>query len=229
MERQQTTNKRRNFRSGAGILIGSLLLTGLGATVLPVGSAIAAQATISTANVRTAETEAGNLLADAVRSAAGAEIGFFPAAAFKPGVSVARPVTAAQAATLVDPPTDVIVVLNLRGDQVLAALERSVSFAPQPSAGFLQVSGLRFSFDVRKESQKRVSNVTVNDRPLESGRVYKVATTRPLGNGQQGYGRVWDRASIASDTGKSLEAALADFARGGTLSPSLDRRITQTP
>jgi len=202
----------------------------VGVTILAFGSATVARAQgISTENIRVAETDAGDLVADAVRAAGSAEIGFVPAAAFKPGASVPRPATGEQAAGLVEPASDGVVVLNLRGDQVLAALERAVSFAPQPSAGFLQVSGIKFTFDARKEAQKRVSSVSVGGRPLEAARTYKVATTKPLANGQQGYYQIWGRGNVASDTSKSLAQALADYARsqGGSLSPSTDGRIAQ--
>jgi len=188
-----------------------------------------AQAAITTANVRVGETEAGNIVADAVRAAGGADIAFVPAAAFRPGASVARPATGEQAAGLVEPSSDIVVVLNLRGDQIMAALERSVSFAPQPSAGFLQVSGLRFTFDARKEGGKRVSATQVNGAALEAAKTYRVATTRPLANGQQGYFQIWDKSAIASDTGKSLAGALNDLAkaRSGSLSASVDGRIKE--
>jgi 2',3'-cyclic-nucleotide 2'-phosphodiesterase (5'-nucleotidase family) len=229
MKPTKAIGKDQGHYWGIGITLIALILGGSTLLATQARPAIAAQETISTENVRSRETEAGNLFADAIRSVSSADIAIIPAAAFKPGVSISRPATAAQASSLVDPPSDVIVVLNLRGDQVLAALERSVSFAPQPSAGFLQVSGIRFSFDSRKESQKRVSNVTVNGAALAKTQSYKVATTRPLGNGQQGYSRVWDKSSIATDTGKSLEAALTEYAKGESLSPTLDQRITQNP
>lgn len=182
---------------------------------------------ISTADAKTAETEAGNLVADAVRSTAGADIAFVPAAAFKPGASAPRSANPAQVSGLVEPSSDMIVVLNLKGDQVLAALERSVSFAPQPSAAFLQVSGVSFAFDPKKESQNRVSGVTVGGKALDKNATYKVAVTRPLGNGQQGYHQVWSRNSVASDTGKTLAAAISEYAakQGGSLSGRTDGRI----
>lgn len=212
----------------------ALSLVGVGAVgVLAVcaPSAARAQATepITTANIRAEETEAGDLLADAVRVLGGADIGLVPAAAFKPGATVARPATAEQATGLVEPASDVVVVVNLRGDQILAALERSVSFAPQPFAGFLQVSGLKFSFNPQGDNRKRVSNATVGGTPLEASRTYKVAMPRPLAGGQQGYHQVWGRDQITTDTGKSLAVALQELARarGGMLSPTVEGRITQ--
>lgn len=198
----------------------------LSAFVLLTGSAARAQA-ITTEKVGIAEAEAGNLLADAVRAAGAADIGIVPAVAFKPGASVPRPATPEQAARLVEPPNDTIVILNLRGAQILAALERSVSFAPQKSSGFLQVSGLRFVYHAEKPGGQRVLSVTVGGKPLEAATTYKVATTRPLANGQQGYFQIWDKSQISAETEKTLAEALRALAqgRGGTLISPPDGRI----
>ena len=212
--------------SGASVLFGGICLA-----VAPLSPANAkAEAAMSTTTVRQTENEAGDAVADAVRTEVSTDIGLVPAAAFKPSATAPRPATGDQIAALLDPATDQIVVLNLRGAQVLAALERSVSFAPQPSAGYLQISGIRFSYDLRRDSGKRVVSATIDGKPLEAARIYKVATTRPLANGQQGYFQIWDKDQIAqaSGTPKTLAEALTDLAktRGGTLSPMLDGRIT---
>jgi 2',3'-cyclic-nucleotide 2'-phosphodiesterase (5'-nucleotidase family) len=225
-----TWPKKRAALVGAATLLFGTVATALLNEVSAVAAAEGIrQGNITTASVRVAETEAGNVVADAVRAAGGADIGFIPAAAFKPGASVPRPASGEQAASLVEPPSDVIVVLSLRGDQIMAALERSVSFAPQPSAGFLQVSGLRFTFDPKRDGGKRITATSVNGTALEASKTYKVATTRPLANGQQGYFQIWDKDAITSDTGKSLAAALNDLAkaRGGSLTSPTEGRIKE--
>lgn len=228
-----TSDVRRFARGVAGVAaaFGSVAALGLAASSLLLVSpaARAAQVTLSTENVKQAETEAGDLVADAVRGAGGADIAFVPAAAFKPGATAPRPANAEQAAGLMEPATDAVVVLSLRGTQVLAALERAVSFAPQSSSGFLQVSGLKFAYDASKPGGKRVVSATVGGSPLDAVKTYKVATTRPLANGQQGYFQIWDKDQITADPGKTLAAALADLARqrGGTLTGSVEGRITE--
>lgn len=173
------------------------------------------------------ETDTGNLVADALRAAASADAALVPAAAFKRNADVPRPVRAERAAGLVETPDDAIVVLGLRGAQILGALERSVSLAPQRNVRFLQVSGIRFAFNSGKPAGQRVQSVTVGGSPLDPNRTYKVATTRPLAHGQQGYSQIWDRGQITAETGKTLATALADFvrARGGSVSPATDQRI----
>jgi 2',3'-cyclic-nucleotide 2'-phosphodiesterase (5'-nucleotidase family) len=215
---------------GAALLCAALV----GGTDVPVpfaaGVARAAPPTISTANVRQSETEAGDLVADAVRGAAGADVALLPAAAFRPNADAPRPATAEQVTSLLDPPTDQVVSLNLRGSQVLQALERAVSFAPAASAGFLQVSGLRFTYDVKRDPGQRVVSATVDNKPLEAARSYRVATTRPLANGEQGYFQIWDKdqAVVAPGPAKTLTDAVAEWAKshGVSMAPTTDGRIT---
>ncbi|MBC8102092.1 MAG: 5'-nucleotidase C-terminal domain-containing protein [Cytophagales bacterium] len=198
------------------------------AAAAPLAAQAAPGGTVTTASVRQGEAEAGNAVADAVRVATGADIGIVPAGAFKLGASAPKPATGEQMASLLEPATDPVVVLNLRGAQILAALERSVSFAPQPSAGFLQVSGIRFTYDSRRDSGKRIVSATLDGKALDAVRTYKVATTRPLANGSQGYFQIWDKDQIdKGGVGKTLADALAELARvrGGYLSPSIDGRI----
>jgi 2',3'-cyclic-nucleotide 2'-phosphodiesterase (5'-nucleotidase family) len=217
-------------RSRAARSAAIVSLAGLIGTALP-GIVAHADAPITNDNARLlAETDGGDLIADAVRSALGADIGFVPAAAFKPGATAPRPVNGDQAAALVDPASDTLSMLTLRGDQIIAALERSVSFEPQPSSGFLQVSGLRYTYDLRKEGGKRVLSVTVNGQPLDASKTYKVATTKPLAHGQQGYFQIWDKSDIANDSSKTLDLAIKDFvkSKGGSASPATDGRISET-
>lgn len=162
---------------------------------------------------RLGETEAGNLVADAVRFSAGVEIAFVPAATFKGS----KAASAEAALALLDPATDEIVVMSVRGSQLKEALERSVSFAGTPFAGFLQVSGLSFKYDSRKEIGERVEGVLIGGKPLELQKVYKLATTRPLADGQQGYFQIWKKDQIQAVTKKTLGDAVTDFGKtGGT-------------
>jgi 2',3'-cyclic-nucleotide 2'-phosphodiesterase (5'-nucleotidase family) len=188
---------------------------------------LAAQGGLNNAQVRSTETEAGNIVADAVREAGSADIGLVPSAAFKVGATASNPANAPQVAGLIEPSSDTIVVMSVRGDRVLAALERSVSFVPQPSAGFLQVSGIKFDVDPKKGTGQRVSNVTVDGKALGASQTYKVAMTRPLSVGQQGYFQVWDKAVKPEDTNKSIATALEELARarGGSLSGAIEGRI----
>lgn len=84
------------------------------------------------------------------------------------------------------PRGDVVVVLQLTGEQVLAALENSVSKFPAQSGQFLQVSGLAFQFDASKPARSRVvpGSVTSHGKPLQLGVKYSVAMLHYLSKGK---------------------------------------------
>ncbi len=160
------------------------------------GLALPVQAQPEKTAIRLGEAEAGNLVADAVRLSASADVALVPAAAFKGS----KAVSVEAAAALLDPSTDEIVVLSIRGSQLKDALERSVSFAGTPFAGFLQVSGLTFQYNASHDIGDRVVKVTVGGAPLDPKRLYKIATTRPLADGQQGYFQIWKKEQILPST-----------------------------
>jgi 2',3'-cyclic-nucleotide 2'-phosphodiesterase (5'-nucleotidase family) len=174
------------------------------------------------AAIRLGETDAGNLVADSVRALAQTEIAFVPASVFKLGSKASN---ADAALKLVEPGSDALVILKLKGSQIRSALERSVSFAGTPFSGFLQVSGLKFQYNPKAEIDARVLKIEINGVIIDPNKIYSVATTKPLADGQQGYFQVWtkDQASLIN---KSLADALAAYPK--TELAKIEGRITST-
>jgi len=145
-----------------------------------------AQGDSTTTAIRIGESGAGNAVADAVRAAAGTPIALVPAAAFRTGVPVPPRVSADSLAALLDPPSDLISILNLSGSQIKEALERSVRYGSKGFAGFLQVSGLKITVAPGNPDGSRITSVSVGGQALDPNKKYKVATTRPLTKGPRG-------------------------------------------
>ena len=185
----------------------------------------------TTASVRIGESAAGNAVADAVRSIAGAQVALIPASAFRNGVAVPATLGGDQLASLLDPPSDAIVLLSLTGAQLKDALERSVRYGSKGFAGFLQVSGIKLTVDPSKADGARVTSVTVGGQPLNPAAKYKVATTKPLANGASGYFQIWSKADVTGDTQKTLAEALRAWAasQGGSVNLATDGRIGMKP
>lgn len=140
-------------------------------------------------------------IADAMRSAAGAEIAFLPAGMLKDKGD------AANLASWLQFPTDEVAVVSLRGAQIKLALERSVSLFPSPNSSFLQVSGLQVTFSRSAPADRRIQSVTVGAAALDEGRTYSVAMPFTLARGGLGYFKVWDRNQITRTlAGTSLES-----------------------
>ena len=109
-------------------------------------------------------------------------------------------------ATLMEYPTDEIVVVNLTGAQIRQAFERSLSFFPQPNSGFLQISGFEVTFNRSGGPNSRVVSVTAGGSALENGKTYSIAMPANLGRGGLGYFKIWDKSKIA----KTIEGATVE-------------------
>jgi 5'-nucleotidase / UDP-sugar diphosphatase len=169
------------------------------------------QSASSVRGVRQNETEGGNILGDALRLAAKADIALVNAGVFTgSGRPAATPTSETLLASLATP-SDSLVVVSLKGAQIREALERSVWFAPQPFAGFLQVSGVKFTYNPKADGGNRLQKVTVAGQPLDDNKTYKVALPKALASGQQGYAKIWGKDISQADTQKTLGDALKDY------------------
>ncbi|MFN4033228.1 MAG: 5'-nucleotidase C-terminal domain-containing protein, partial [Fimbriimonadales bacterium] len=96
---------------------------------------------------------AAQTIVEAMRSATGAELALLGAAFFNESASV--PSTNFSADDLIKAlahPDDEVVVLRLRGEQILQALERALELYPQKNNAFLQLAGAEVRFDPKAES-----------------------------------------------------------------------------
>ena len=147
------------------------------------------------------------MVADAVRMAVGAEVGFVAAGFFVSG-SLEGPPSAEKLNKLLAYPGEEIYVLSLTGDQITKALERSLSLLPQSSRAFLQVSGIKVEYSMKAAANSRVKRVLVDGKPLEPARSYRVAVPATLARGALGYFTVWQREQISEQTGTTVETAV---------------------
>ncbi len=129
-------------------------------------------------------------MADLIRGATGAEIALIPA------MMIRGDVEGNNLARLVSYPGDPLVVSELTGAQIRAALNRSVSLYPSPNNGFLQISGLEVSFNPGLAAGSRITSVVVNGSALVDDRVYRVGMPVSLGKGNYGYLNIWDKKAI---------------------------------
>lgn len=175
-------------------------------------------------NVRVAETPAGNILADAVRLIGKAEGALVPASALR---ADSEPAQLAPAELLIRMVTgqDPVVVVRLRGSQLRAALERSVTYVGKPFAGFLQVSGITLHADGSRPVGNRLVSVTVAGNPLDTAKEYRIAMPKPLADGQLGYFQFWTKQQILQDTGRTLEDAVKELAGQAPVPRGVESRI----
>jgi 2',3'-cyclic-nucleotide 2'-phosphodiesterase (5'-nucleotidase family) len=180
--------------------------------------------------VREAEAAIGSLIADAIRNATGAEVGLMNGG----GIRGDRTYDAGHRFTRRDVMTElpfgnVTVLLELKGSDLLEALENGVSRVEERQGRFPQVSGVRFAYDPARPAMHRITEVTVNGQPLDPNRMYKVATLDFMQEGGDGFtslvrGRVLIDKSAG---GMTASQVIAYIAERRTIDAAVDGRITR--
>ncbi|NMB10793.1 MAG: bifunctional metallophosphatase/5'-nucleotidase [Firmicutes bacterium] len=175
------------------------------------------------ANVRTKETNLGDLITDIMREAVGADLAVNNGGGIRASIN-AGAITIGDIYTVL-PFDNTLVKVEMRGRDLLEALEHSVRLYPEQNGGFLQVSGLEFMFDPSREPGSRVIDVMVGDEALNLDRLYTVATNDFIAAGGDGY-VMFESATILVETGEMLRDAVAGHVVDeGTIAPDVAGRI----
>jgi 2',3'-cyclic-nucleotide 2'-phosphodiesterase (5'-nucleotidase family) len=145
-------------------------------------------------NVRSRETNLGNLIADVMREFARADVAVMNGGGIR-GSFAEGPITLGDTFRVLAF-DNTVVTFRLTGAQLREALEGGVSQIEQEGGRFPQVSGLTFVVERARPAGQRVSDVRVGGQPLDTARLYAVATNDFLAGGGDGYtvfraGRDW--------------------------------------
>ncbi len=168
----------------------SALITGLS---IPVFADVNLSNPLSSIGCKSQEVTFGDLVSDAVGYATQASAVLIPAGSFRESTIPAGKAKLESMIQLLQYPEDQIVILDLTGSQLKNALERSVSIYPQKNLGFMQVSGISFTYNPDLPAGVRVSAVSANGVSLVDTGKYRVATTSSLADGAYGYFTVWGK------------------------------------
>ena len=139
--------------------------------------------------IRSQETNLGDLCADAYRLVSGADIGVVNGGGIRAAIP-AGDITFEQIIS-VHPFGNAMCVVEATGQQILDALEKSVSKLPDENGGFLHVSGLTFTVDmsvpstvvvddkgnfVEVSGERRVKDVKVGGEDIDPAKTYTLAS-----------------------------------------------------
>jgi 5'-nucleotidase/UDP-sugar diphosphatase len=178
--------------------------------------------------VRAEEATMGNLIADGMRDATGAQIAIMNGG----GIRGDRTYDAGAALTRRDiltelPFGNLTVLTELPGSQILLALENGVSQVENGAGRFPQVSGLTFVLDASAEPGARVSAVMVGDAPLQADTTYTVAVNDYILGGGDGYAALGGGRLVTNAGGGNLVAndVMAYVEKMGSVAPAVEGRI----
>jgi 5'-nucleotidase/UDP-sugar diphosphatase len=181
--------------------------------------------------LRSGESSMGDLIADAIRSAGGADVALvnggsirgdklYPAGSTLSREDIQREL----------PFNNALVVVKLKGADLLAALENGVSKVADHGGRFPQVSGIAFTFNPGKAVGRRIGQVMIGGSPLDPKRDYKVAVNDFMARGGDGYAMLSQSETlVGADAGRMLTRIVADYLQAkGTASLQTGGRIRRS-
>lgn len=174
-------------------------------------------------DVRTKETNLGNLATDALRVMTGADCAVQNGGGIRASIKAGN-ITKLDMAT-VFPFGNTVEVREMTGEAILKALENSVSAYPDASGGFLQVSGITFVFNPEKEAGSRVISVKINGKNLSLTKKYTVAMNNFTAAGGDGYDMFVGTKKTA-ELGTLEDVLIQYFQKNGTKGCDVSGRIT---
>ncbi|MFZ5989704.1 MAG: bifunctional metallophosphatase/5'-nucleotidase [Bacillota bacterium] len=173
--------------------------------------------------LRSKETNLGNLLADAMRAYGNADIALMNGGGIRE--SIPQGEINLYKIGKVLPFSNSLVIVEMKGDKIYRAIERGIrDYTSGVNGGFLQVSGIKYVFDGSKPAGERLISVEKDGQPLDRNKYYLVATNDYLYNGGDNYEEFKNIRLVSM--GSLLKDVLAQYIKSqGTVSPCEEGRI----
>lgn len=185
---------------------------------------------------RQRECEMGNVVADAMLDrvrAQGVTIAIENGGGLRASIDQG-PVTMGEVLSVL-PFQNTLSTFELKGADIVTALENGASQYEEAAGRFAQVSGLKYTVDPGASAGSRISDVQIYAgdgwQPIDLTAVYGVASNNYLRSGGDGF-KIFETAAInAYDFGPDLADVLAEYLsrKGAGFKPELDGRITVKP
>ena len=205
----------------------------------PVGEAAMALTGTSPRLCRIGECLLGNVITDAVLEDTGVDIVFQNGGGIRADIDEGE-VTLGEVLNVL-PFGNLISTFELSGADVMAVLENSVSrvevdadnnpIVDGASGRFMQVAGLRYSYDATQEAGSRVLSADVMQDgeyvAVDAEAIYSVATNDFIRAGGDGFAMLTENAINPYDQGRPLDQVVADYiAANSPISVMMEGRIT---
>lgn len=173
--------------------------------------------------VRAGESNLGNVITDAMRKAAAADVALTNGGGIRASIP-AGDITAGGAMTAF-PFTNFLSTIEVTGSDIIAALEHGVAEYPNVAGKFPHVSGMKYVFDPERPAGNKVFEVTIGDKALVKDAKYTLVTNDFMATGGDGYDMFKGKKIIAE--GALLSDVLIDYLKAeGEINPTIEGRIT---
>ena len=173
--------------------------------------------------VRTGESNLADYLTDAMLWKTGADIALTNGGGIRSSIDIGD-ITRGEVIQVL-PFGNYVIVQELTGADVIAALENGTAGYPSQHGAFAQVSGIKYSFDPSKPIGQRIVSVTMaNGESIDKNKTYKVATNDFIAAGGDLYVMFKGKKVIGNYEGLD-EILTAYIASGARAKDGVDGRV----
>jgi 2',3'-cyclic-nucleotide 2'-phosphodiesterase (5'-nucleotidase family) len=180
------------------------------------------------ATVRTREAAIGDLIADAVRDFANADVaivnggGIRGAKVYAPGTTISR-----RDILSALPFGNRVVTIEITGAALRRAIENGLSLLPAASGRFPQVSGMTIEAETSRPVGRRVTSIRVGGQRLVDAKIYRVATNDYMARGGDDYTMFRNAPRALPDVDAPLltNEVIAYLQRLRTVRPRVEGRV----
>ncbi|MEG0388499.1 MAG: 5'-nucleotidase C-terminal domain-containing protein [Niameybacter sp.] len=172
--------------------------------------------------VRTGESNLGQLATNAMLDLTGAQVAITNGGGIRASIEAGN-ITMNDMVT-VFPFGNTIMVKEMKGSDILAALEYGVDYYPEQKGAFPHTAGITFTLNAYKEVGNRVSDVKVAGEALELDKMYTVATNDFMAAGGDGY-TMFEAYPIKAEYNTLMDTLLAFVEKLGTVEGKFEARM----
>lgn len=174
------------------------------------------------ANVRTGQTNLGNLIAESILMATGADCAVTNGGGIRASIDVGD-ITQGEVITVL-PFGNYVVTKEVKGSDIKAILEVGISDYPAAKGAFPHIAGLEFTFDPSMAAGSRLTSVKIDGVEVSDNATYVLATNDFLAAGGDGYD-VLSGYPILGEYAALDEVMVAHLNMYGTSDAVVDGRI----
>lgn len=158
-------------------------------------------------NVRTGETNLGNLIAEALLDISGADVALQNGGGIRASIEIGD-ITKGEVLTVL-PYGNTVRVIELSGADLVAAIENGIEDYPDAKGAFPHVAGITVEYDSSQPAGSRVTSLMVAGVAVDEAMTYTLATNDYLVAGGDGYDMFVDK-NVVAEFG-ALDEVLIDF------------------
>lgn len=177
------------------------------------------------ADVRTRETNLGNLLTDAMIYETGADVAITNGGGIRSSIDKGD-ITKGDIIKVL-PFGNYIETKELTGSQIKKVLEHGVKDYGNPAGSFAHISGVKVVVDPKKEVGNRIIDITIDNKKIDLNKKYTVATNDFMAVGGDDYPVFKDAKSLKTYSGLD-EVLIKYIEKIGMVDSKVDKRITST-